>query len=199
MWEGFVVSNQYRCTILIWDAQFRQDNQPVITRWCMLHISTGGFRCEARAMKRTIICCVPLELLLRNGHLSVFSIRGTLDMTKVLCILCIGSVVHIHQTLHEHIRTTPSCRLLFVLRTYITTMLLDYVIQHGIDGAHRQWCTLPYTMGHYHQVLSRLALWQWNICFPSTNGVWLLSSDAKSRSTVPMEYMLPFHQLCVLL
>ena len=38
------------------------------------------------------------------------------------------------------------------------TMLLDYVIQHGIDGAHRQLCTLPYKMGDYHQVLSRLAL-----------------------------------------
>ena len=65
--EGCVVSNQYRCTILIWDAQFRQDNQPVTTGWCMLHISTGGFRCEARrATKRSIICCVPLELLLRH-------------------------------------------------------------------------------------------------------------------------------------
>ena len=38
------------------------------------------------------------------------------------------------------------------------SMLLDYVIQRGIDGAHRQWCTLPCTMGDYHQVLSRLAL-----------------------------------------
>ena len=60
-------------------------------------------------------------------------------------------------TIHEHIRRPYhfSCRLLFVLRTYIS-MLLDYVIQHGIDGA-------------------------------------------KSRSTVTMEYMLHFHQLCVLL
>ena len=54
-------------------------------------------------------------------------------------------VVHIHQTLYGHIRTTSSCRLLFVLRTYMS-MLLDSVIQHGIDGAHRQWFTLPYTM-----------------------------------------------------
>ena len=42
-----------------------------------------------------------------------------------------------------HIRTTSSCMLLFVLRTYMS-MLLDSVIQHGIDGAHRQWFTLPY-------------------------------------------------------
>ena len=27
------------------------------------------------------------------------------------------------------------------------------------------------------------------ICFPSTNGVWLLSSGAKSRHTVTMEYV----------
>ena len=38
------------------------------------------------------------------------------------------------------------------------SMLLDSVIQHGVDGADCQWCTLPYTMGDYHQVLSRLAL-----------------------------------------
>ena len=30
------------------------------------------------------------------------------------------------------------------------SMLLDSVIQHGVDGAHRQWCTLPYTMGDYY-------------------------------------------------
>ncbi len=60
-------------------------------------------------------------------------------------------------TMHEHIRITSSCRLLFVLRTDMS-MLLDCVIQRGIDGAHRQWCTLSYTMGDYHQVLSRLAL-----------------------------------------
>ena len=118
---------------------------------------------------------------------------GCSDMAKVLCILCTGSVVHIH--LHEHIRTTSSCRLLFVLRTDMS-MLFDSVIQHGIDGAHRQWCTLSYTMGDYHHVLSRLALCQWNICFPSNNGVWLLSSGVKSPSKVTM---LPFHQLCVLL
>ena len=58
--------------------------------------------------------------------------------------------------IHEHIRRTSSCRLLFVLRTDIS-MLLDYVIQHGrpIDGDHRQWFTLSYTIG---EVLSRLAL-----------------------------------------
>ena len=83
---------------------------------------------------------------------------GCCDMAKVLYILCTGSVVHIHQTLYEHIRTTSSCRLLFVLRTDIMSMLLDYVIQHGLDGAHCQWYTLLYTMGDYHQVLSRLAL-----------------------------------------
>ena len=38
------------------------------------------------------------------------------------------------------------------------SMLLDSVIQHGIDDAHRQWGTLPYTMGDYYPVLSRLAL-----------------------------------------
>ena len=60
-------------------------------------------------------------------------------------------------TIHEHIRRPYhfSCSLLFVLRTYMS-MLLDYVIQHGIDGAHRQLCTLSYMMGDYHQVLSRL-------------------------------------------
>ena len=59
--------------------------------------------------------------------------------------------------MHEYIRTTSSCRLLIVVGTDMS-MLLDYVMQHGIDGDHRQWCTLSYTMGDYHQVLSRLAL-----------------------------------------
>ena len=68
---------------------------------------------------------------------------GCCDMANVLCILCTGSVAHVH--LHEHIRTTSSCRLLFVLRTDVS-MLLDSVIQHNIDGAHCQ------------QVLSRPAL-----------------------------------------
>ena len=48
---------------------------------------------------------------------------GCCDMAKVLCILCTGSVVHIHQTLYEHIRTT-SCRLLFVLRTDMPCCLI---------------------------------------------------------------------------
>ena len=85
---------------------------------------------------------------------------GCCDMAKVLRILCTGSVVHIHQTLYAHIRTTSSCRLLFVLRTHTPSCCT--VIQHGIDGAHRQWFTLPYTMGDYHQLLSRLALCQLN-------------------------------------
>ena len=33
------------------------------------------------------------------------------------------------------------------------SMLLDSVMQHGIDGAHHQWCTMPYKMGDYQQVL----------------------------------------------
>ena len=66
-------------------------------------------------------------------------------MAKVFCVLCIGSVVHILQTLYGHVRTTSSCMLLFVLRTDMS-MLLDSVIQHGIDGAHCQWFTLPYNV-----------------------------------------------------
>ena len=44
-------------------------------------ITTGGFpiRSEESDEARHI-CCVPLELLLRHGHLSVFSIRSTLDV-----------------------------------------------------------------------------------------------------------------------
>ena len=44
-------------------------------------ITTGGFpiRSEESDEARHI-CCVPLERLLRHGHLSVFSIRSTLDV-----------------------------------------------------------------------------------------------------------------------
>ena len=108
----------------------------------MLHISTGGFRCEARAMKITIICCVPLELLLRHGHLSVLSIISILWMLRhgesALHLMHWKRRPYPPNTMHEHIRTTSSCRLLFVLRTYMS-MLLDYVIQVGKDGDHRQW------------------------------------------------------------
>ena len=97
-----------------------------------------------------------LELLLKNGHLNVFSIRSTLDVA--IWRKCSASYALGASSISTKHYTDMS-------------MLLDYVIQHGIDGAHRQWCTLPYTMGDYHQVLSRPALWQWNICFPSTNGV----------------------------
>ena len=122
----------------------------------LMHLTTGGYPIRSEESDEAHhICRDPLKLLLRHGYLSVCfykNFSGCCDMAKVLCILCTGSVVHIHKTLHEHIRTTSSCKLLFVLRTYMA-MLLDSVIQHGIDGAHCQWCTPPYTMGDYHQVL----------------------------------------------
>ena len=110
-----------------------------------------------RCSPRTVIETWGLECIFYKKH------SGCCDKAKALCILCTGSVVRIHQTLYGHIRTTSSCRLLFVLRTDMS-MLLDSVIQHGVDGVHSQWFTLPYTM-----LLSRLAQWQWNICFPSAS------------------------------
>ena len=83
LWEGFVVSNQYRCTFLICDVQCRQYNQPVTTRWCMMHLTTGGFPIRREECDEACyICGVPLEMLLRHGHLSVFSIRSTLDVAR---------------------------------------------------------------------------------------------------------------------
>ena len=129
LWEGFVVSNQYRCTILICDAQCRQDNQPITTRRCMMHIITGGFPIRSEESDEA-------------HH--------------------IGSIVHIHQTLHEHIRTTSSCRLLFVLRTHMSMFA---------------WCC--HTSRHRR-------------CPPSMVYIALydgwLSPGAKSPSTVTMEY-----------
>ena len=90
-------------------------------------------------MKRTIFAVLPRTLIETWALECVFykKYSGCCDMVKVLCILCTGSIVHM-------------------------SMLLDSVIQHGIDGTHRQWCTLPYTMcDYYHmyyQVLSRPAL-----------------------------------------
>ena len=63
LWEGFVVSNQYRCTILICDAQCRQYNQSITTRWCMMHLTTGGFPIRSEESDEAHhICSVPLEL-----------------------------------------------------------------------------------------------------------------------------------------
>ena len=94
-------------------------------------------------MKRTIFAVFSPELLLRHGQLSVFSIKSTLDVAiwrKRSASYTLGA---------------PS-----ISTNHYTDMskLLDSVIQHGIDGAHRQWCRLPYTMDDNHQVLSRLAL-----------------------------------------
>ena len=76
-----------------------------------------------------------LEFLFRHRHLSVFSIRSTLDVAiwrKCSASYALGA---------SSIST----------KHYIDMSVLhDYVIQHGIDGAHRQWCTLTYTMGDYH-------------------------------------------------
>ena len=41
-------------------------------------------------------------------------------------------------------------------------------------SAHGQWCTLSYTMGDYHRVPSRVAQWQWNICFHSASCVYCI-------------------------
>ena len=66
-------------------------------------------RCE-ESDEAPLICGVPLELILRQGQLSVFSIGTSLDdatwRAKVMCIFCVESVVH------EHIRTAiiEKCR-----------------------------------------------------------------------------------------
>ena len=79
-------------------------------------------------MKRTLFAIFHLELILRQGHLSVFSIGTALDdatwLAKVLGIFCADSVVH------EHIRTTSSCTVWFAHRH--VHMLLDDIIQHGM-------------------------------------------------------------------
>ena len=89
------------------------------------------------------ICGVPLELLLKQGHLSVFSIGTSLDdgtwRAKLLCTFCAESVVH------EHIRTTSSCTVWFA-HIYVHK-LIDDILQHGIttvDGVHcsRRWLTV---------------------------------------------------------
>ena len=127
-----------------------------------------------------------LELLLRHGHLSVFSVRSTLDVA--ILRKCPASYTLGASSVSTKHYTDMS-------------MLLDYVIQHGIDGidgAHSQSCTLPIRWVTITRCKSPSTVTMEYICFPSTNGVWLLSSGAKSRSTVTLEYMFPFRQLCVL-
>ena len=48
LWEGFVVSNQYRCTILIWDAQFRQDIQSACHH-PLMHAAHLNWRIQIRS------------------------------------------------------------------------------------------------------------------------------------------------------
>ena len=106
-------------------------------------------------MKRTMFALFPRTLIETWALEYVFyqKYSGCCDMAKVLCILYALGASSIS------------------IKHYTDmSMLLDYVIQHGIDDAHRQWCTLPYTMGDCHQVLV--------------------------PSTMTMEYMFPFHQWC---
>ena len=67
-------------------------------------------------------------IVLAQGHLSVLSIRTSLDdatwRAKVLRIFCTESVVH------KHIRITYSCTVWFAHRH--VHMLLDDIIQHGM-------------------------------------------------------------------
>ena len=79
---------------------------------------------------------------------------------------------------HYTSTSVPLLRVGYCLFCAHMSMLLDAVIQHGIDDASRQRCTLPYTMGDYHQVLSRLAQWQWNvIMFPLSPVVCTVVDD----------------------
>ena len=65
-----------------------------------------------------IVCGVPLDILLRQGHLRVFSIRTYLDNGTW------------RAKVHEHIRTTASCTVWFAHRN--VHVLLDDVVQHGM-------------------------------------------------------------------
>ena len=108
----------------------------------LIHAAPLNRRIHVRSKSDEGHHCVPLELLLRHGHLSMFSMIITLDVAtwrKCSASYALGasSISTKPNIMHEHIRTTPSCRLLFVLRTDMS-MLLDSAIQHGIDGAHRQ-------------------------------------------------------------
>ena len=83
-----------------------------------------------------------LELLLRHGHLNVFSIRSTLDVViwrKFSASYALG-VLSIST---KHYTDMSICCLILSYK---------YKLQRGIDGAHRQWCTLPYTMGAYYHI-----------------------------------------------
>ena len=55
----------------------------------------------------TIICCIPLEFVLRHGHLSVFSIRGILWMLRhgesALHLMHWERRPYPPNTIHEHI------------------------------------------------------------------------------------------------
>ena len=76
-------------------------------------------------MKRTIFAVLPRTLIETWALECVFykKYSGCCDTAKVLCILCTGSVVHMHQTLHRYVH-----------------MLLDFVIQIQVTTRYR-WCT----------------------------------------------------------
>ena len=112
LWEGSVVSNQYRCAILIWDARFRQDNQPV-TMHPLIHAARLNRRIQMRSESdeaHHYLVCSPRTLIETWALECVFykKYSGCCGMAKVLCIFCAGSVLHIHQTLY----TSTSVRLL---------------------------------------------------------------------------------------
>ncbi len=96
---------------------------------------------------------------------------GCCDMAKVLCILCTGSVIHIHQTLCTS-TSVPLLRVGFCL--------------FCAQICHAAW--LCHT--------TRYRRCPPSMVYTAVYDGWL-SPGAKSPSTVTVEYMVPFHQWCM--
>ena len=95
-------------------------------------------------MERTIYAVFPRTLI---ETWALFSIRSTLDVA--IWRKCSASYALGASSISTKHYTDMS-------------MLLHDVIQHGIDGAHRQWCTLPYTMGSSRSISADLPI---SYCF----------------------------------
>ena len=123
--------------------------------WCTMCLTMGGERGEKWSTH-----CSPTTHIIRKTSLD--------DATRQKCsasfVLGAPSISMKHDT-----NVYISLRVLFVLRTDLTTSckMLPFYTVYIVD--HRQWCTLLQMMADCRRVPSHLALGKWKICFPTAN------------------------------
>ena len=141
LWAIFVVSNQYRCTTLICDAQRQQDKHPITIHWCMRHVTTGCFQMRYeesgerwsapyfRCTSRTPIEASALECVFYKNVSGWWGRESTVGHLRW----------ERRPWIHPYIRNTSSCRpTVWFEHRYVHNVALWYHTTRYVDGDYRQ-------------------------------------------------------------